>query len=60
MFAAEHLTHQNVDEYQPGADFLGTARVDPNPHHVTYVVNPLRPLPGVRDGRGPRVLAVEA
>jgi hypothetical protein len=40
MFAAEHLTHQNVDEYQPGADFLGTARVEPNPHHVTYVVNP--------------------
>ena len=40
VFAAEHLTLFLNDEYQPGADFLGTARIDPNPHHVTYVVNP--------------------
>jgi len=37
---ADHLTLAANDEYQPGADFLGTARVDRDPAHVTYVVDP--------------------
>src|SRR5207244_35139 len=28
------------DEYGPAADFLGTARVDRDPAHVTFVANP--------------------
>jgi dienelactone hydrolase len=37
---AEHLSLAFVDQFQPAADFLGTARVDRNPAHVTYVYNP--------------------
>jgi hypothetical protein len=37
---AEHLTLAYVDQFAPAADFLGTAKVDRNPPHVTYVVNP--------------------
>jgi hypothetical protein len=33
----EHLTPAINDEYSQAAEFLGTARVDPNPAHVTYV-----------------------
>jgi hypothetical protein len=36
----EHLTLAVNDQYQPAADFLGTAHVDRNPAHVTYVYNP--------------------
>ena len=36
----DHLTLAINDQYQPAADFLGTTRVDRNPPHVTYVVNP--------------------
>jgi dienelactone hydrolase len=36
----EHLSLAINDEYGPAADFLGTARVNRNPHHVTYVVDP--------------------
>jgi hypothetical protein len=40
LFAtADHLTLAANDEFQPGADFLGTARVDRDPSHVTYVVD---------------------
>lgn len=35
-----HLTLATNDEYGPGAAFLGDARVDRNPPHVTYVVDP--------------------
>src|SRR5947209_4068935 len=38
--AADHLTLATNDEYGPAADFLGTARVDRDPPHVTYVVQP--------------------
>jgi hypothetical protein len=38
--AADHLTLATNDEYGPGADFLGTHRVDRDPAHVTYVVDP--------------------
>ena len=36
-----HLTLATNDEYGPGAAFLGAARVDRNPPHVTYVVDPV-------------------
>jgi hypothetical protein len=44
---ADHLTLAINDEYQPAADFLGTTKVDRNPPHVTYVVNPKMDFPGV-------------
>lgn len=37
---ADHFALAANDSYQPAADFLGTQRVDRNPAHVTYVVNP--------------------
>lgn len=40
FLAADHLTLATNDEYGPGADFLGTARVVRNPARVTYVVDP--------------------
>jgi hypothetical protein len=38
--AADHLTLATNDEYRPGARFLGTHRVDRNPMHVTFVLDP--------------------
>jgi hypothetical protein len=43
---AEHLTLAINDSYQPAADFLGTARVDRDPPHVTYVANRKMDFPG--------------
>lgn len=41
LFAtADHLTLAANDEFQPGADFLGTAPVNRDPAHVSYVVDP--------------------
>lgn len=40
IFTAEHLTLAIHDQYAPAAEFLGTAEVDRNPPHVTYVANP--------------------
>jgi hypothetical protein len=40
IFGGEHLTLAIHDQYAPAADFLGTAKVNRNPPHVTYVVNP--------------------
>jgi hypothetical protein len=37
---SDHLTLATNDQYGPGVDFLGTTRVDRNPAHVTYVVDP--------------------
>jgi pimeloyl-ACP methyl ester carboxylesterase len=37
---AEHLTLAFADQYERAAEFLGTAKVDRNPAHITYVVNP--------------------
>jgi len=37
---ADHLTLATGDEYGPGAEWLGEHRVDRNPAHVTYVVDP--------------------
>jgi hypothetical protein len=36
----DHLALAANDEYAPAAKFLGTATVDRNPPHVTYVANP--------------------
>jgi pimeloyl-ACP methyl ester carboxylesterase len=40
-----HLQLAINDWYAPAAEFLGTARVERNPAHVTYVVNPARDYP---------------
>jgi predicted esterase len=40
IYTAEHLTLAIHDQYAPAAEFLGTAEVDRNPPHVTYVANP--------------------
>jgi hypothetical protein len=37
---ADHLTLATNDEYGPGADWLGTFKVDRSPPHVSYVVDP--------------------
>jgi hypothetical protein len=41
----DHLGLAINDQFQPAADFLGTTRVDRNPAHVTYVVNPTMDFP---------------
>ena len=38
--AADHLTLATNDEYGPAAEFLGEHRVNRDPPHVTYVVEP--------------------
>ncbi len=40
FLTADHLTLAGNDEYGPGAAFLGAHRVEANPFHVTYVVDP--------------------
>ncbi|MCU1589160.1 MAG: putative penicillin acylase [Frankiales bacterium] len=40
FLTADHLTLAANDEYGPGVAFLGTNRVDRNPYHVTFVVDP--------------------
>jgi predicted esterase len=42
---AEHLTLAVHDQYAPAAAFLGNARVDRDPAHVTYVRNPTMDFP---------------
>ncbi len=42
-----HLELAVNDEYAPAAAFLGSAQVDPNPAHVTYVVDTARNRPGL-------------
>jgi hypothetical protein len=38
--AADHLTLATNDWYMPGVEWLGNHRVELNPPHVTYVVDP--------------------
>ncbi|MEA2351468.1 MAG: hypothetical protein QOG86_2409, partial [Thermoleophilaceae bacterium] len=45
---AEHLTLAIHDQFQPAADFLGATKVDRNPRHVSYVLNPKMNFSGVR------------
>jgi hypothetical protein len=40
FLSADHLTLAANDEFGPGAAWLGTQRVDRNPYHVTFVVDP--------------------
>jgi Putative esterase len=48
LFAgAIHLLPAFNDQYQPVADFLGTARVDRDPPHVSYAYNPAMDFPDV-------------
>jgi dienelactone hydrolase len=44
---AEHLTLAYDDQYAPAAAFLGPAKVNRNPAHVTYVINPTMDFPKV-------------
>jgi pimeloyl-ACP methyl ester carboxylesterase len=46
-FAGEHLTLAFNDEYGPAADFLADARIERDPPHVTYVLNPEMDFPEV-------------
>jgi hypothetical protein len=43
-----HLQLAINDEYGPAASFLGDDHVDPNPHHVTYVLHEGRNHPELR------------
>jgi hypothetical protein len=45
FLTADHLTLATNDEYTPGAEWLGSARVDRNPPHVTFVVDPTEDAP---------------
>ena len=54
----DHFPLAVNDQYAPAATFLGTAKVDRNPFHVTYVVNPRMDFADRRDRRGPRLLAL--
>ena len=44
---ADHLTLATNDEYAPGAAFLDGFTVDPDPPHVSFVVNPAQDSSGV-------------
>lgn len=54
FLTADHLTLAANDQYSPGADFLGTHRVDRNPSRVNYVVDPSE------DNAGAQVVADKA
>lgn len=43
----DHLTPSTYDQYQPGADFLGEARVERDPVRITYVLSPVEDEPRV-------------
>ena len=46
FLTADHLTLAANDEFAPGAAWLGTWRVDRDPAHVTFVVDPTEDAPG--------------
>jgi hypothetical protein len=50
--SAIHILLAFNDQYQPAADFLGSARVDRNPAHVTYVYNPAMDFPDAGTAAG--------
>jgi hypothetical protein len=43
----DHLELAVNDQYAPAAAFLGSATVDPNPAHITYVVDTARDRPSL-------------
>ena len=44
---ADHFALATKDQYEPAAEFLGDHRVDRDPAHVSYVVNPRMDFPEV-------------
>jgi hypothetical protein len=54
FLTADHLTLAGNDQYAEGAAFLGTHRVDRNPSHVNFVVDPRE------DNAGAQVVADKA
>jgi hypothetical protein len=76
LFAtADHLTLATNDEYGPGAAWLGDHRVERNPAHVTYVIDPKEDSAeanavadhaywlsgiGIRDGKDGRTGTIDA
>ncbi len=40
FLTADHLTLATIDNYTPLANYLAGYRIDPNPPHVTYCVDP--------------------
>ena len=50
--AASHLLLAFNDQYQPAADFLGEARVERDPPHVSYAYNPRMDFPAVGTAAG--------
>jgi Putative esterase len=52
FLGAIHLLLAFNDQYQPVADFLGTARVDRSPPHVSYVYNPATDYPAAGTSAG--------
>ena len=53
-----HLELAINDQFAPAAAFLGTAHVDCNPAHVTYVVDTRPRRADLRDRRRPRLLGL--
>ncbi len=52
FLSAIHLLLAFNDQYQPAADFLGEARVDRDPAHVSYAYNPALDYPGAGTAAG--------
>jgi hypothetical protein len=52
LAGAIHLLPAFNDQYQPVADFLGTAKVDRDPPHISYAYNPAMDFPGVNTTAG--------
>lgn len=48
FLTAEHLTLATNDEYGPVAEFLASGRINGDPPHVTFVVDPRWSFPGAR------------
>lgn len=52
FFSAIHILLAFNDQYSPAADFLGTAKVDREPAHVTYAYNPAMDFTEAGTGAG--------
>ena len=50
--SGSHLLLAFNDQFQPAADFLGEARVEPDPPHVSYAYNPQMDFPAVGTAAG--------
>jgi hypothetical protein len=48
LHAADHFLLALNDQYQPAAEFLGSASVERDPFRVSYVVNPTMDFPKVK------------